>query len=222
MNQPNDLLALLAGRRGHFQMESGYHTEAWFELDRLFADADRLQPFVLEFAQRLAHHRVEAIVGPETGGATLAKMIADEMGPRPAPTASDAAADNDRSLAIPSFATKRIEAPAATDGLFPVRYQIPSAAREKLLGLRVAIVDDAISAGSAVRGTFADLRACGARPVALGALIIFGDAAAPFARENRLAIEAIARTSFAMWKPDACPLCRVGTPLEKVSDAPKK
>ena len=39
-------------------------------------------------------------------------------------------------------------------------------------------MDDAISAGSAVRGTHADLIDCGALPVALGALVVFGDAAA--------------------------------------------
>ena len=42
------------------------------------------------------------------------------------------------------------------------------------------LIDDAVSAGSAVRGTHADLLACGARPVALGALFVFGDAAARF------------------------------------------
>ena len=32
-------------------------------------------------------------------------------------------------------------------------------------------MDDAISAGSAVRGTFADLQTCGAQVVAMGALL---------------------------------------------------
>jgi hypothetical protein len=32
---PSDLLGLLAGRRGHFRMESGYHSELWFNLDKL-------------------------------------------------------------------------------------------------------------------------------------------------------------------------------------------
>jgi orotate phosphoribosyltransferase len=89
-------------------------------------------------------------------------------------------------------------------------------------GKSIAIVDDAISAGSAVRGTLADLKACGARPVAIGALIIFGDGAAKFATDNGLLLEATARTSFAMWKPDECPLCKARVALEKVSDAPKK
>jgi orotate phosphoribosyltransferase len=91
--------------------------------------------------------------------------------------------------------------------------------REAARGRRVAIVDDAISAGSAVRGTYADLIACDATPVVLGALIVFGEGSAPFAVEKRLAIETIARMPFDMWKPAECPLCKAGVAVEKVSDA---
>lgn len=189
------LLPLLAGRHGHFRMESGYHSEWWFDLDRLFVDARRLQPFVDELARCLAAHRPEAVCGPMTGGAKLAGMIGGVLG-------------------VPSFQTERFEAPAAT-GLFRVRYVVPAARRESLRGKRVAIVDDAISAGSAVRGTHADLLACGARPVVCGALVVFGDAADKFAAENKLELESVARMAFGMWKPAECPLCRAGVALEK-------
>lgn len=81
-------------------------------------------------------------------------------------------------------------------------------------------MDDAISAGSAVRGTHADLLACGAKPVACGALIIFGDRADTFAIEHQLTLEAVARMSFGMWKPSECPLCKSGLPVERASDSP--
>ena len=195
---PSDLLALLAGRRGHFRMESGYHSELWFNLDKLFEDPARLQPFVDDLAGRLVSYGVEAVCGPMTGGAKLAAMIGAKLN-------------------IESFHTERFEAPNAT-GLFPVRYRVPADQRERLRGKRIAIVDDAISAGSAVKGTYADLLACGARPVVCGALIIFGDRADVFAAENSLKLEAVARMSFGMWKPDECPLCKVGAPVEAVSD----
>ena len=41
------LIALIGGRRGHFHMESGYHSERWFNLDGLFKNADGLRPFVV-------------------------------------------------------------------------------------------------------------------------------------------------------------------------------
>jgi orotate phosphoribosyltransferase len=195
---PPDLPALLAGRRGHFRMESGYHSELWFNLDRLFDDPARLQPFVDELATRLAAHHIEAVVGAMTGGAKLAAMIGAKLG-------------------IESFHTERLETPNTT-GLFPVRYIVPAAHRESLRGKRVAIVDDAISAGSAVKGTHADLLACGAQPVVCGALIIFGVAADKFAAENHLPLESIARMSFGMWRPEECPLCNAGAPVDAVPD----
>ncbi len=195
---PSDLLGLLAGRRGHFRMESGYHSELWFNLDKLFENPARLQPFVDDLAGRLAAHRIEAVVGPMTGGAKLAEMIGAKLG-------------------IESFSTERFETPDATD-LFPVLYLVPAAQRERLRGKTIAIVDDAISAGSAIKGTHADLLACGARPVVCGALIIFGDRADAFAAGNNLKLEALARMSFGMWKPGECPLCKSSVPIELVSD----
>ena len=193
-----DLLTLLAGRRGHFRMESGYHSELWFSLDRLFDDPQRLDPFVDELAGRLAVHRIEAVCGPMTGGAKLASLIATKLG-------------------IGSFHTERHEI-TNTTGLFPIRYVVPAGQRERLRGKSVAIVDDAISAGSAVKGTLTDLLACGAKPVACGALIIFGDRADAFAATNMLKLEGISRMSFGMWQPEACPLCKSGIPVERVSD----
>lgn len=200
MPMSNALQSLLVGRQGHFQMESGYHGEQWFDLDALFKERLRLQPFANELAERLAPHRLDAICGPMTGGAELAAMIAT-------------------SLNCEYFHTDRIAPPGAT-GLFPVRYRVPSSQREHLRGKAVAIVDDAISAGSAVGGTHADLLACGARPVALGALFVFGDAAARFAAEKKLPLEAMVRMPLGLWKPAECPHCHAGMPFEHVSDAP--
>ncbi|MEO6246374.1 MAG: hypothetical protein ABIQ12_13145 [Opitutaceae bacterium] len=196
----NELIALLAGRSGHFQMESGYHSERWFDLDHVLAQRERLRPFVAELARRLAAHRIDAVCGPMTGGALIAAMIAAELG-------------------VGYLFTERFEPPQAT-GFFPVRYTLPAEQRERGRDQRIAIVDDAISLGSAIRGTHADLLACGARPVALGALFVFGGAAAQFADAHGLALEQIAPMTFGIWRPDECPLCHAGMPLERVSDAP--
>jgi orotate phosphoribosyltransferase len=190
------ITALVAGRRGHFAMESGYHSDAWFELGSLFEHPGELRPFVSDLARRISSHGVDAVCGPMTGGAHLARLIAGE-------------------LRIESFAAERFETRAS--GLFPVRYQLPVDQRQRARGMSVAIVDDAISAGSAIRGTYADLVACGARPVVLGTLIVFGDAAGRFAAENGLPLEAIERTPLEMWLPTGCPLCKAGVRLDSVA-----
>ena len=190
----NKVTQRLGARHGHFKMESGYHSGAWFELGSLFDDPVTVRPFVAELAHRLSSHRPDAVCGPMTGGAKLAEMIATE-------------------LAINAIVAERSETPGAT-GLFPVRYRIAETQRPKTRGRRIAIVDDAISAGSAVRGTHTDLIECGGLPVALGALVVFGDAAVQFAADNGLALEAIERMPFDMWRPAECPLCRDGVALD--------
>ena len=193
------ITALLSARRGHFRMESGHHSGSWFELGSLFDRPKELRPFVSDLATRLSAHDIDAVCGPITGGAKLAELIAAE-------------------LDIACFVAERLAATEAT-AMFPVRYRVAEAQRQDIGGRVVAIVDDAISAGSAVRGTNADLVACGARPVALGALIVFGDAASHFAAENGLALEAIERLPFDMWVPSECPLCRAGVAVDRVADA---
>jgi len=59
-----------------------------------------------------------------------------------------------------------------------VTYRLPGGLRERVRGKTIAVVDDVINAGSAVRGTLAELRACGATPMAVGALLVLGSAAA--------------------------------------------
>ena len=98
-------------------------------------------------------------------------------------------------------------------GLYPVDYRIAPALRGTIRGLRVAVVDDAISAGSAVRSTLGDVESCGAVPVALGALISFGGRAAEFAASKQIALEGLVDRPLAIWTPSECPRCAGGTPL---------
>lgn len=179
-------------------MESGYHSAQWFELDQVLRRVERLRGAVTELGLRLQLHGIEAVCGPQTGGAKLAEMIARELG-------------------LPFFHSERVE--TGQEGFFPVHYQLPMAQRDAVKGKRIAVVDDAISAGSAVRGTCHDVAEWGGRPVAIGALYLFGERAAQFAAERGLALEGIARVAFDLWPPAECPLCRAGAPLENVSDA---
>jgi orotate phosphoribosyltransferase len=182
------LLALLSAQGGHFVLESGHHGNLWLDLDSLFLRPATLLPFARELARRLAAHRVEAVVGPLVGGAFVAQMVAAELDARFA------------------FAERR----ASFGGL---HYAIPGAFHPHLRGQTVAIVDDAINAGSATRATFDVLARLGARPVAVGALLILGQTALAFFAANNLAVECIARLPNELWEPAACPLCAAGVPL---------
>src|SRR5262245_42284597 len=133
-----DVVNLLAARKGHFRFESGHHGDLWLELDPLYVRPGRLRRFVAELARRLAAHGVEAVCGPLVGGALLAQLVAQEL-------------DGEFYFAE-QFARPR------SDGLYPVGYRIPDAFRSRVRGKGTAVVDDVINAGSAVRGAFADLQ----------------------------------------------------------------
>jgi orotate phosphoribosyltransferase len=180
---PNDLCRLLAGRAGHFRLESGHHGDRWLDLDALVLRPRAVRPFAAALARRLAGRGVDAVCGPLTGGAFVAQMVAEELGAE-------------------FYPAER----AAT-------YRLPSALRHRAHGKAVAVVDDVINAGSAVRGTVADLLACGARPVVVGALLTLGGGAA-MAAELGVPLERVAHMDSGLWRPADCPLCAARVPLE--------
>ncbi len=189
-----ELLSLIAARKGHFRLESGHHGSLWLDLDPLFVRPGRLHRFVAGLADRLARHGVDAVCGPLTGGAFLAQAVA-------------------AALDVEFYYTERV-APAQPGGLYAVTYRLPGGLRERVRGKSVAVVDDAVNAGSALRGSVAELRACGARPAAAGALLVLGVAAASWCAGQGLPLETVAQLPNEIWAPAECPLCAAGEPVE--------
>jgi orotate phosphoribosyltransferase len=186
---------LLARRRGHFVLESGHHGELWLDLERLCLRPEPVRSLAVELARKLAPHRVEALCGPLVEGAFVALFAA-------------------AALAVP-FTYAELLPERTGDALFAARYRIPPVLHAELAGKRVAIVNDVVNAGSAVRGALAELGACGARPVAIGALAVLGDRARSPARGAGVALETLAEFPNEIWEPAHCPLCAQGVPLER-------
>lgn len=181
----SDLAELLRSRRGHFAYESGLHGDLWLELETLFLRPSAVEPLLAELADRIRPYQPEVVCGPQVEGAFVALRTAELLD------------------------VEFIYANRLTE---PLRYRLPEVLRE-LGGKRVAVVNDVISAGTAVKGALEDVQACGGRPVALGALLTLGDSAARLAQERGFALETLAREPSRMWRPADCPLCRAGEPV---------
>ena len=190
-------LELVAGRRGHFRIESGHHSGLWLDLDPLFAEPRRIEPLVATLTNALRPYRVAGVCGPLLGGAFLAQLVAHALG-------------------VEFCFTQRMPAPRS-GGLYQARYRLPPAFAARLRGKRLAMVDDVMSAGSALRGTYAELQAHGAAPVVAGALLVLGSTGAGFFAQRGVAVEAVARQDYELWLPADCPLCAGGLPLEDVA-----
>ena len=87
-----------------------------------------------------------------------------------------------------------------------ITYRIPAGLRE-VRGKRVAVVDDVINAGSAVRGTAAEVRASAGAVVVIAALLVLGDAADSFATAQGVPVVTLSRRPVGLWEAAACPLC---------------
>jgi orotate phosphoribosyltransferase/GNAT superfamily N-acetyltransferase len=189
----DEVLSLFDSQKGHFRFESGHHGNLWLNLELLCLRPARVKPFAVKLARQLAQYKVEAVCGPLVEGAFIAQIVAEE-------------------LDVEFFYAERFVEPMMS--MYPVSYRLPEAQREKVRGKRVAIVNDVINAGSAVRGAFADLVDCGAQPVALGSLLVLGSTACAFAAEWGLTLEMLVSMPNALWLPSECPLCGYGVPLD--------
>lgn len=188
---------LVHAREGHFALESGHHSSLWLNLDALFADPRKMTPFVAVLANALRPHNVTAVCGPLLGGAFLAQLVAYALGTE--------------------FCFTERGIPSNAHGLYRASYSLPVVFRERFRGQRVAIIDDVMSAGSALRATYTELRTYGIEPVVAGALLVLGTAGEDFFLERAVAVEAVARRGFELWPPSECPQCQSGVPVEQVA-----
>jgi orotate phosphoribosyltransferase len=195
MSTSPSILDLVSAREGHFQLESGYHSALWLDLDSLFVDPSSISGLVRNLARGISSYQPSIVCGPLVGGAFLAQLVAKELGIE--------------------FAYTEKAASAEPDGLYQVRYSLPPAYRGRMRRKKVALVDDVMSAGSSLRATLSTVREFGAIPVVAGSLMVLGSKGENFFREHGIPVEAGERREYQIWEPAHCPHCASGVPLEE-------
>ncbi len=174
----DQLLSLVRGRHGHFKLESGHHADLWFDLETLCLNSREIRAFAERLAARLKKYQVDVVCGPLVEGAFVALLVSLQLG-------------------CQFTYAERVD--DTRDGLFPVQYRLPKSLQPVVSGKRVAIVNDVISAGSAVRGTFLNLSEIGAEVVAIGALLALGESITEFAAKHGVAFEILERMPHNLW-----------------------
>lgn len=189
----DDLNDLLASREGHYAFESGLHGRLWLDLEQLFSRPGRIAPLAAQLAARLHTERLDVVCGPLVGGALLAQMVA-------------------LSADLTLVYTERSE---WTPGVaWSARYELPRPVQHLVRGQRVAVVDDAINAGSALLATVAAVRRAGGEVVTCGTLLRLGNTVEPYLAERGLSLQALAVRPNTLWPATECPLCAQGVPLD--------
>lgn len=189
-------LKLLYTRQGHFKFESGHHGNLWLDLDLLFLRPKDIQPFVDELAREISSFTIDAVCGPMVGGALIAQNIAV-------------------TLETEFYYTERV-LPQTSDALYSATYHLPRHLRKTVNGKNVAIVDDVINAGSAIRGTLAELQSLGARTVVIASLLVLGDMGQKYFAERKIPIRSISQLPNEIWRSEDCPLCAAQIPLDRL------
>ena len=192
----DQILKLLSARHGHFLFESGHHGDLWLDLETLFFRPEPIRPLAAALASRLRAYDIEIVCGPLVEGSFVGLLVALELG-------------------VEFVYSERFFRPSQ-DGLFPAGYRLPQPLRNLARQKRVAIVNDVINAGSAVRGTFDDLLDGGAKIVAIGSLLVLGTSASGYASSKNVPLECVATLPNNLWTRSECPLCAAGVALEDV------
>jgi orotate phosphoribosyltransferase len=176
-------------QRGHFILESGLHTDAWLDLDSLLLDPAALEPLFLDLTNALRPFDVTAVCGPLVGGAIVAQVVANLLNLR-------------------FYFTERVS--KQPEGVLTAEYRLPESVRAAAVNERFAVLDDAISAGSATRATVAHLESLGARTAVVGALMLLGDRGERYFQERSIPVVFAHREALSSWQPEECPMCRAG------------
>jgi orotate phosphoribosyltransferase len=198
------MIELARPQYGHFDLGTGYHGDVWLDLEALLLRPALLRPHLQSLADRLRERRVDAVCGPMEGGAFVAYALADLMG------VAFLAAYRAPAAAAP--ATGVVADAPEGDTSTATAYRLARTG-EGIGRWRVAIADDAVNAGTAVRACAREVRERGAVPVAVAALLSVGPADHSLPATLAVPFYSVDSVPSRVWLPADCPLCADGVPL---------
>jgi orotate phosphoribosyltransferase len=176
--------------RGHFELSSGRHSDAYVQCARLLEDPLRARAAGEALAAAL---RVELGAAPDS-------VLAPAMG------ALLIGHETAAALGVPFRFTER----DAGGGMALRRgFHLPD-------GERVVIVEDVVTSGRSTRETAELARSMGAEVLAVGAILDRSGGGNPF----DVPFVALAALDLPTWTAEACPLCAEGRPVEKPGSRP--
>lgn len=179
---------------GHFVYASGRHGSTYVDKKRAIEDPRLLQLLCREIARRYAMSDIQAVIGPESGGAKMAPVVAHELG------------------MINETSVHWVSAKKVTDGGIEVANE--DIARVKYL--RTLIVDDILTTGSSLKRVVESSERIGCRIVSAcvlvnrGGVTACGISASP---KVNLHLDALVSMNLESWPAEECPLCKAGMPV---------
>jgi orotate phosphoribosyltransferase len=162
---------------GHFRLCRGRHSARFVQKFRILEDPMLVEPVARVLAGALSEYDPSVVVSAAAGGIVLGYEVARALGVKGI------------------FVEKQDGKPSLRRGfaLAP--------------GQRVAVVEDVITTGGSVREVLDVVRAAGALPVAVGAIVQRGPA------DFGLPLHAMLQVPIASFDASECPQCAAGEPI---------
>jgi len=167
---------------GHFLLSSGRHSPAYVQCAKVLERPEDAEALGRSLARRAGRLTVDRVIAPPMGGILIGYEVA-------------------RALGVPFLFPERDDS-----GALSLRRGFSLAE-----GDRVVVVEDVVTTGLTTGEVLQLVRARGAAPVGLMALVDRSEGH----HVDGLEVQAVLRLQFPTYGPESCPLCADGVPLTK-------
>jgi orotate phosphoribosyltransferase len=172
---------------GHFLLSSGNHSNRYLQCALVTQDPKAAAQLSEALAHPFLGQAIDVVLGPAIGGIVIAQEVAQAL----------SRGGNEK---VRALFCERVDGKMALRRGFALRP-----------GERVLAVEDVITTGGSVKEAIALAKEAGALVVGVGSFID-RSAAAP---DLGAPLTALLKIQADIWAPEACPLCKAGTPAVK-------
>jgi orotate phosphoribosyltransferase len=170
---------------GHFQLTSGLHSPHYFQCAKVLQFPEYATLLCGQIADRFRDRKIDAVIAPALGGI----VVGQEVG---------------RQLNVRTMFTER------KDGTMQLRRGF-----EIRAGERVLVCEDVVTTGGSVSEVIEIVKSCGGVVAGVGYIVDRSGGRTTFEISDNGPQFALLRMDVVTYKPDTCPICKQGIPVQK-------
>ncbi len=184
--------------RGHFLLTSGLHSSTFLQCSMVMQYPAHFEGLCKVLSARVKRLSVECVAGPAMGGVILAYEMARALGAR--------------AIYAEKVTEKKVPAGAEAGKTAGLQFRRGFSVRR---GERCLVVEDAMTTGDSARAVADLVRAKGAEVVGVMALVDRSGGRVNFG----VPFFPLLKLDIPSYRPEECPLCRAGVPLDRPKSA---
>lgn len=189
-----------AFRSGHFVFVSGLHADTYVNKNAMYPYARAVSLLCRGIAEMFAGQRIDAVLGPATGGIILSQWVAYHLG------------ELEGREVYSTYADKDALAPHAAQQGGGENFVIKRGYDELIKGKNVLVVEDLVTTGGSLKKVVETARAVGAHVAAAVAVCNRGGVTKAMVGDPPVFISLLT-VHLDQWPANGCDLCKRGIPI---------